>query len=71
MKGQKSNSNHTCLRRPCGGIVLPSIVCLQPFFIVAVNMTSSGYTSSFDLERGYKKVLLLYLCVCVCVCVCV
>lgn len=31
VKGQKINSNHTCLRRPCGGIVLPSIIFLQPF----------------------------------------
>ena len=58
MKGQKSNSNHTCLRRPCGGIVLPSIVCLQPFFTAAVNMTRSGYTSGFDLEREDEKVSL-------------
>lgn len=61
MKGQKSNSNHTCLRRPCGGIVLPSIVCLQPFFIAAVNMTNSDYTSLFDLEQRYKNFFLLQL----------
>lgn len=49
-KGQRSGSNHTCLRRPCGGIVLPSIARLQTFFIAAVNLTISDSTSSLDLE---------------------